>query len=146
MAALGFRLDTFALVPMLREPHDAESVLVFVRSRSAVGCPSWVRMLLKVYRRWAERMDFSVEWIDGHPDLHPSDYGEGMIRIAGSFAFGLLRGEAGVHRLTRIALEGRGQEADSADIEVLPDCALPMPPEWELQWQAFQVGRPTPYS
>jgi peptide chain release factor 2 len=61
----------------------------------------WSQMLYRMYHRWAERRDFSIEEIDMLED-------EGGIRSAtckidGPYAYGLLKGEAGVHRLVRIS-------------------------------------------
>jgi peptide chain release factor 2 len=104
-------------------------------------------MLLRVYQRWAERMGFPVEWVDGEPSLHADDYGDGLLRISGSFAYGLLRDEAGVHRLVHTAPEaGRRRQAHLAHIEVLPDWDLPPPPACELLRQTFRSGSPSPYS
>jgi peptide chain release factor 2 len=147
MAAFDFRLSAFSLMPLLRGPHDSCGAFVAVRARTAVGAPSWVRMLLRIYQRWAERMGFPVEWIDGEPGLHAGDHGAGLLRISGSFGYGLLRSEAGVHRLVRAAPEAGGQrQALFADVDVLPDCDLPPPPACELQRQRFRSGGPSPYS
>jgi peptide chain release factor 2 len=147
MAAFDFRLSAFSLVPLLRGTYDSCGAFVAVRARTAVGAPSWVRVLLRVYQRWAERMGFQVEWIDGEPGLHAGDHGDGLLRISGPFAYGLLCGEAGVHRLV-CAAPGAGGRRQShfADVDVVPDCDLPPPPACELHRQTFRSGGRSPYS
>ncbi len=147
MAAFDFCLSAFSLVRLLRGTHDASGTFVAVRARATVGSPSWVRMLLRVYQRWPERMGFGVEWVDGEPGLHADDHDDGLLRISGAFAYGLLRGEAGVHRLICTAPEAGGRrQTHFADIEVLPDCDLPPPPAGELLRQTFRLGGQSPYS
>jgi peptide chain release factor 2 len=133
----------YSLVPQLLGPHDAGDAFVAVRARSAVGSPSWVRQLLRVYERWAERMGFAVEWLDGEPGLHA----DGLLRIAGPFAYGLLRGEAGVHGLVRATPEaGASRQAHLADVDILPHGDLPPPTTGELLRQTFRSGGSSPYS
>ncbi len=61
----------------------------------------WSQMLYRMYTRWAERKGFSIEEVDRLE-------AEGGIksatcRIEGSYAYGYLKGESGVHRLVRIS-------------------------------------------
>lgn len=141
MAAFDFRLTAFSLMPLLNGPYDSGDAFVSVRARTAVGSPSWPRMLLRTYQRWAERMGFAVAWIDGEPETHPDDHGDGLLRITGPYACGLLRGEVGVHRLVRLVQEGRRQTF-FADVDVLPDAELPLPPMNELRRDTFRAGGP----
>ncbi len=61
----------------------------------------WVRMLVRLYLRYAERNNFKSRMID-------STENEGGIKsatleIEGDYAFGYLKGENGIHRLVRIS-------------------------------------------
>jgi peptide chain release factor 2 len=61
----------------------------------------WSQMLYRMYLRWAERKNFSVEEVD-------SLEAEGGLKsatakIEGDYAYGYLKGESGVHRLVRIS-------------------------------------------
>ena len=62
----------------------------------------WAQMLLRMYLRWAEKKDFKFSLI------HESLGEEAGIKsctalIEGSYAFGYLKKESGVHRLVRIS-------------------------------------------
>lgn len=62
----------------------------------------WAQMLMRMYIRWAEKHGYRVELLD----LQPGD--EAGIKsvtfsVAGEYAFGYLKAEAGVHRLVRIS-------------------------------------------
>lgn len=59
-------------------------------------------MLMRMYLRWADKHSFKTEIID----LQPGDEAgikDATFTVTGSFAFGYLKGEAGVHRLVRIS-------------------------------------------
>ncbi|MHC6204240.1 peptide chain release factor 2 [Breznakiellaceae bacterium SP9] len=61
----------------------------------------WSQMLYRMYLRWAERRGFAIEELDRLE-------AEGGIKSAtckidGSYAYGYLKGESGVHRLVRIS-------------------------------------------
>ena len=59
-------------------------------------------MLMRMYVRWAEHRGFKVDTID----LQPGDEAgikSVTIGIAGPYAYGYLKAEAGVHRLVRIS-------------------------------------------
>lgn len=62
----------------------------------------WAEMLLRMFKRWAERSKFGFNIVDL---LSGDEAGikSATIEITGEFAYGYLRGEAGVHRLVRIS-------------------------------------------
>ncbi len=61
----------------------------------------WASMLMRLYIRWAERHGFKAEILD----LEENEGGIKSVtmHIKGDYAFGYLKGEAGVHRLVRIS-------------------------------------------
>ncbi len=62
----------------------------------------WAQMLLRMYKRWAERHGFEVEVVDINPD-DVAGIKSGTLLIKGPYAYGYLKGEQGVHRLVRIS-------------------------------------------
>ena len=62
----------------------------------------WVQMLLRMYVRWAETKGFKTEVLDFTPG-DVEGYKSITIEVSGEYAFGLLKGENGVHRLIRIS-------------------------------------------
>lgn len=62
----------------------------------------WASMLLRMYLRWAERNGFETQVIDLQPGEEAGIKGA-TITIKGPYAYGLLKVEAGVHRLVRIS-------------------------------------------
>jgi peptide chain release factor 2 len=61
----------------------------------------WASMLYRMYVRWAERKGFGVELID----LLEAEGGIKSVtaQISGSYVYGHLKGESGIHRLVRIS-------------------------------------------
>ncbi|ADW69415.1 peptide chain release factor 2 [Granulicella tundricola] len=62
----------------------------------------WAEMLMRMYIRWGERQRFKVE-INEIQDGDEAGIKSATFTISGEFAFGLLSGETGVHRLVRIS-------------------------------------------
>lgn len=62
----------------------------------------WAEMLMRMYIRWGERQHFKVE-INEIQDGDEAGIKSATFTITGDFAFGLLGGETGVHRLVRIS-------------------------------------------
>ncbi|MDC7246274.1 MAG: peptide chain release factor 2 [Sphaerochaetaceae bacterium] len=61
----------------------------------------WAQMLMRMYLRWCERNGFKVDIVD----LLEAEGGVKSVtmQVKGSYAYGYLQGEAGVHRLVRIS-------------------------------------------
>lgn len=60
----------------------------------------WASMLFRMYLRWADRHGFKTEILE-ESDGDVAGLKSATIRIEGSYAFGWLRTETGVHRLVR---------------------------------------------
>jgi peptide chain release factor 2 len=88
---------------MLSEENDGLNAIVTVHP-GAGGTESqdWAEMLMRMYLRWAERQGFKTE-INELQDGDEAGIKSATFTITGEFAFGLLAGETGVHRLVRIS-------------------------------------------
>ncbi|WP_128913279.1 peptide chain release factor 2 [Granulicella sibirica] len=62
----------------------------------------WAEMLMRMYIRWGERQGFKVD-INEIQDGDEAGIKSATFSITGEFAYGLLSGETGVHRLVRIS-------------------------------------------
>jgi len=88
---------------MLSGEMDPMNAIVTVHP-GAGGTESqdWAEMLMRMYLRWAEREGFKTE-INEIQDGDEAGIKSATFTISGDFAFGLLSGETGVHRLVRIS-------------------------------------------
>jgi len=88
---------------LLSEESDPLNAIVTVHP-GAGGTESqdWAEMLMRMYLRWAERQGFKTE-INEIQDGDEAGIKSATFTISGEYAFGLLTGESGVHRLVRIS-------------------------------------------
>ncbi len=88
---------------MLSGETDLLNAIVVVHP-GAGGTESqdWAEMLMRMYLRWGERQRFKVE-INEVQDGDEAGIKSATFTISGEYAFGLLSGETGVHRLVRIS-------------------------------------------
>ncbi len=88
---------------MMRDEEDSFDAILNINS-GAGGTEScdWAEMLLRMYMRWAERHNFSVKLID-RQEGDVAGIKSASIEIGGSYAYGYLKSENGVHRLVRIS-------------------------------------------
>jgi len=62
----------------------------------------WAEMLLRMYKKWAERRGFSVEVLD-YQSGEEAGIKDVSIMVKGENAYGYLKVENGIHRLVRIS-------------------------------------------
>ena len=77
---------------------------MFLSIHSGAGgteASDWSKMLLRMYLRWAERRGFKADIVDMQED--EGGIKSATVKITGPYAFGYMKGEAGVHRLVRIS-------------------------------------------
>ena len=102
-ARLKKELDEFELKIMLSAPHDNKAAILSIHP-GAGGTESqdWAQMLMRMYLRWCEREGFKAEVVDLLPG-EEAGIKSATIEVTGEYAYGYLKGEAGVHRLVRIS-------------------------------------------
>jgi len=82
------------------DPNNA--ILAIHPGAGGTESQDWAQMLLRMYVRWAERKRFKVETLDLLPG-EEAGVKSVTLSIAGPYAYGYLKAEAGVHRLVRIS-------------------------------------------
>ncbi|MGH9596437.1 MAG: peptide chain release factor 2, partial [Edaphobacter sp.] len=101
----GLRVFSEALESrtMLSEETDPLNAIVTVHP-GAGGTESqdWAEMLMRMYLRWAEQQGFKAEMND-YQAGDEAGIKSATFTISGEYAYGLLSGETGVHRLVRIS-------------------------------------------
>ncbi|UCC45812.1 MAG: peptide chain release factor 2 [Candidatus Zixiibacteriota bacterium] len=87
----------------LSGPDDHRDAIVTIHP-GAGGTESqdWADMLFRMYNRWAERRNFTVDLMDLQPG-EEAGLKSATLEIKGDYAFGFLKAESGVHRLVRIS-------------------------------------------
>ncbi|MGC9159264.1 MAG: peptide chain release factor 2 [Terracidiphilus sp.] len=103
IAALAAFAEELEARTMLSGEADALNAIVTVHP-GAGGTESqdWAEMLMRMYLRWAEQQGFKTE-INDLQDGEEAGIKSVTFTITGEYAFGMLAGESGVHRLVRIS-------------------------------------------
>jgi peptide chain release factor 2 len=88
---------------MLGSEDDEKNAIVSINAGAGgTEAQDWAEMLLRMYVRYGERNGYEIDMLD----LQPGD-GAGIksatFFVKGSYAYGYLKGESGVHRLVRIS-------------------------------------------
>ncbi|MTI17275.1 peptide chain release factor 2 [Rhodobacteraceae bacterium RKSG542] len=84
---------------------EADSNDTFVEINSGAGgteSQDWASILLRMYRRWAEKRGFKVELME-YNDGEEAGIKSATLQIKGENAYGWMKTESGVHRLVRIS-------------------------------------------
>jgi peptide chain release factor 2 len=115
-------LEAMEVRTLLSGEYDEREALLNIRSGAGgVDAADWAEMLMRMYIRWAEKHNYSVEVFD-------TSYAEeagiksATFAVHAPFAYGTLSVEQGTHRLVRISpFDNQGRRQTSfAEVEVLP--------------------------
>ena len=107
---------------MRGEFDKADAIVEFNGGSGGTEAQDWALMLLRMYIRWGEKKGFKIEELDYQPG-EVAGIKNATILVSGSFAYGHLRGESGVHRLVRISpFDSNARRHTSfASVSVAPD-------------------------
>jgi peptide chain release factor 2 len=100
---LEAELGRLELRSLFTGEHDERDAICEVHSGAGgTDAQDWAEMLLRMYQRWAERRGFSVE-VDEISEGAGAGITTATFVVKGRYAYGMLEGERGVHRLIRIS-------------------------------------------
>jgi peptide chain release factor 2 len=100
---LRAELDRLELRALFTGEYDERDAICQVSSGAGgTDAQDWTEMLLRMFTRWAERKGFTVE-IDEMNEGTEAGLSSATFTVRGRYAYGLLTGEKGVHRLIRIS-------------------------------------------
>lgn len=119
-------------------PYDSGSAILSIfAGAGGKDAEDWASMLLRMYMRFADRRGFKTKTLHEHWGEFQGPSGWGIksvsVEIKGSYVYGWLKKENGVHRLVRISpFSSRSLRHTSfALVEVMPE--LVKPEEVELK-------------
>lgn len=118
-------VGNFKVALLLNDPEDQTNCFVNINA-GAGGTESqdWADILLRMYIRFCEREGFSVHVLD-YQTGEEAGIKSATLFIKGKNAYGLLKGEAGIHRLVRISPfdANKRRHTSFAAIHVTPEVA-----------------------
>jgi peptide chain release factor 2 len=103
VGTLGPKFEKVEFQKLLSDEMDPKNAIVTINA-GAGGTESqdWGQMLLRMYQRWAQDKGFKVDLLDVQ-EGEAAGIKSATMTIQGPYAYGLLKSEAGVHRLVRIS-------------------------------------------
>lgn len=123
---------------------ERNAILTIHSGAGGTEAQDWAEMLLRMYTRWCERKGFKAYLLD---ELEGDGAGikSATLEIQGRYAYGLLKGESGVHRLVRISpFDANARRHTSfASVYVYPeiedDVEIEINPE-DIEMETFRSG------
>lgn len=117
------QLQKVELKALLADSEDKNNAILEIHpGAGGTEAQDWAEMLLRMYTRWAEDNDFQLDLLDYLPG-DEAGLKSATLSVEGNYAFGLLKGERGIHRLIRISpFDTSGRRHTSfASVDVYPD-------------------------
>ena len=114
--------ETEMTVLLSGEADHMDALLDIHPGAGGTEAQDWAEMLERMYLRWAESHQIKAEIVDFLPG-EEAGIKAVTIRMQGENAYGLLKGEKGIHRLIRISpYDASGRRHTSfASVDLIPD-------------------------
>jgi peptide chain release factor 2 len=144
--SLDRELADAELAAFFRPEDNADAIMEIHPGAGGTEAQDWAEMLLRMYRRWAERKKFGLKELDYLPG-DEAGVKSVTLQISGPYAYGLLAAEKGIHRLIRISpFDSSGRRHTSfASIDVYPDAGVDIDidiKEEDLRVDVFRASGP----
>ncbi len=144
-ATLTQQIDELELELSLTGPYDAEDAILIVHSgEGGIDAQDWASMLVRMYLRYSERNGFKAQLLD-ETEGEEAGIKNATIELSGSNAFGLMKSEAGSHRLVRLSPFDSAHRRHTAFalVEVIPqstgDTTIEIRPE-EVRTDTYRAS------
>lgn len=129
----------------LNQKEDEMSAILQINA-GAGGTEScdWSQMLLRMYTMWGERNEYKLRMLNLNEDA-VAGIKSAELEIEGDYAYGMLKGENGVHRLVRVSpFNAQGKRMTSfASVFVHPmvddSIEIDINPA-DLEWDTFRAS------
>lgn len=143
--ALVRELDRLEFALYLSGPYDrGDAIFAIHAGQGGTEAMDWTAMLARMYTRYIERKGWAKEEIDYTPG-DEAGIKSITLAVAGLYAYGFLKAEAGVHRLVRQSPfnADKLRQTSFAMVEVLPvieESEGTGIKEDDLEWDFFRAG------
>jgi peptide chain release factor 2 len=120
---LGVSWRKLEISTFLNGKYDENNAIVTIHAGTGgTDAADFAEMLLRMYLRYGERSDFKCEILDKSVG-DEAGIRNCTFKVEGQFAFGYLKGEAGIHRLVRLSPfnSKNTRETSFVLVEILPE-------------------------
>jgi len=137
-------IDVLEIQLFLSKPYDKGDTIFSIHAgQGGTEAMDWTSMLFRMYTRYFEQKGWKWEEVDLVPG-EEAGIKSTIINVHGSYAYGLMKAEAGVHRLVRQSPFNSDslRQTSFALVEVLPvikDRDIEIKDD-EIEWQFFRSG------
>jgi len=88
---------------VLSDPNDPKTAIMTIHpGAGGVESCDWAEMLFRMYVRYFERKGYKTSVLDLQPG-EVAGIKDATIEVSGEYAYGMLKGESGIHRLVRVS-------------------------------------------
>jgi len=135
----------FEFALYLSGPYDRSDAIFAIHSgQGGTEAMDWTAMLYRMYLRFCERKGWATEELDKTLG-EEAGIKSVTIQVTGSFAYGFLKAESGVHRLVRQSPfnADKLRQTSFAMTEVLPvieDAGATVIRDEDLEWDFYRAG------
>jgi peptide chain release factor 2 len=122
LTAIGPKIEAVELQATMADPSDICGAYIAVQAgEGGTDSADWAEMLLRMYQRWAETKGYETEMLEESP-AEEAGIRNATLAVRADYAFGMLKGETGNHRLIRISpFDSAGRRHTSfAAVDVTP--------------------------
>ncbi len=129
---------------VLSDPNDTKTAILTIHpGAGGVESCDWAEMLYRMYMRFFERKGFKANVLD----LQVGDVAgikDAIIEVSGDYAYGILKGESGIHRLVRVSPfdSAKRRHTSFVSVFVMPeveDVEVTINPD-DLRIDTFRAG------
>jgi peptide chain release factor 2 len=142
--AMGHELEALEERAMFRSQEDSRAAIVSIHP-GAGGTEScdWTEMLYRMLTRYIELQGLKYEVLDLQPNDEAGIKGA-TLEVSGTYAYGLMKSEIGVHRLVRVSPfdANKRRHTSFAAVSVFPevdDIEIDINPS-DIKLDAFRAG------
>ncbi len=139
LAALERDMGELELASWFTDELDhGDAIVTITPGQGGLEAQDWCEMLFHMYQRYCERRGWKVD-VNDAPAAEVIGIDRATFTVSGKNAYGMLRAEAGVHRLVRISPTDakKRRQTTFAGVEVLP--VLPDDIEVEIEQSDLRI-------
>ena len=147
LAKLEERIASLETLSFLSGPYDRGDAIISIHAgQGGVEAMDWAAMLLRMYLKYASKKNWGAELFDESKG-EEAGIKSASIEIRGTDAYGLLKKEAGTHRLVRQSPFNADnlRQTSFALVEILPSVAEAAKKEInpdEIEMETFRASGP----